>query len=78
MEVRLLGPLELAEGGRSIAYGETRQRAVLALLALHANQVVPSERVLLELLGKKPRRMRPTRSKRPSRGCAGRCPKGGW
>ena len=51
MEVRLLGPLELAEGGRSIAYGGARQRAVLALLVLHANQVVPSERVLLELWG---------------------------
>jgi DNA-binding SARP family transcriptional activator len=51
MEVRLLGPLELADGGRSIAYGGARQRAVLALLVLHANQVVPSERVLVELWG---------------------------
>ena len=51
MEVRLLGPLELADGGRSIAYGGARQRAVLALLVLHANQVVASERVLLELWG---------------------------
>jgi DNA-binding SARP family transcriptional activator len=44
MEVRLLGPLELADGGRSIAYGGARQRAVLALLVLHANQVLASER----------------------------------
>lgn len=51
MEVRLLGPLELADGGRSIAYGGARQRAVLALLVLHANQVVASERVLMELWG---------------------------
>jgi DNA-binding SARP family transcriptional activator len=51
MEVRLLGPLELADGGRSIAYGGARQRAVLALLVLHANQVVASERVLVELWG---------------------------
>jgi DNA-binding SARP family transcriptional activator/Flp pilus assembly protein TadD len=51
VEVRLLGPLELADGGRSIAYGGARQRAVLALLVLHANQVVPSEQVLLELWG---------------------------
>jgi DNA-binding SARP family transcriptional activator len=51
VEVRLLGPLELADGGRLIAYGGARQRAVLALLVLHANQVVPSERVLLELWG---------------------------
>ena len=51
MEVRLLGPLELADGGRSIAYGGARQRAVLALLVLHANQVLASERVLMELWG---------------------------
>jgi len=54
VEVRLLGPLELAEGGRPIAWRTTRrsrQGAVLALLALHANQVVPSERLLLDLWG---------------------------
>jgi hypothetical protein len=33
----------------SIAYGGARQRVVLALLVLHANQVVASGRVLLEL-----------------------------
>jgi DNA-binding SARP family transcriptional activator/tetratricopeptide (TPR) repeat protein len=51
MQVGLLGPLELAESGRPIAHGGVRQRAVLALLVLHANQVVPSERLLLELWG---------------------------
>jgi DNA-binding SARP family transcriptional activator len=51
MEVRLLGPLELAEGGQQINCGGARQRAVLALLVLHANEVVPSERLLLELWG---------------------------
>ena len=54
MEVRLLGPLELAEGRRPIAWRTTRrsrQGAVLALLALHANQVVPGERLLVELWG---------------------------
>jgi DNA-binding SARP family transcriptional activator len=51
MEVRLLGPLELAESGRPINCGGARQGAVLALLVLHANQVVPSERLLLELWG---------------------------
>jgi DNA-binding SARP family transcriptional activator len=54
MEVRLLGPLELAESGRPIAWRATRrsrQGAVLALLVLHANQVVPSERLLVELWG---------------------------
>jgi DNA-binding SARP family transcriptional activator/tetratricopeptide (TPR) repeat protein len=51
MEVRLLGPLELAESGRPITRGGARQGAVLALLVLHANRVVPSERLLLELWG---------------------------
>jgi DNA-binding SARP family transcriptional activator/tetratricopeptide (TPR) repeat protein len=51
MEVRLLGSLELTEGGRPVAVGGVRQRAVLALLVLHANQVVPAERLLVELWG---------------------------
>ena len=54
MEVRLLGPLELAEAGRPIPWRTTRrsrQGSVLALLVLHANQVVPSERLLVELWG---------------------------
>jgi DNA-binding SARP family transcriptional activator/Flp pilus assembly protein TadD len=51
MRLGLLGPLELAESGRPIAHGGVRQRAVLALLVLHANQVVPSERLLVELWG---------------------------
>jgi DNA-binding SARP family transcriptional activator len=51
MEVRLLGSLELAEDGRPVAVGGVRQRAVLALLVLHANQVVPAERLLVELWG---------------------------
>src|SRR5919199_2065690 len=51
MDFRLLGPLELAESGRPIVCGGARQGAVLALLLLHANQVVPSGRLLVELWG---------------------------
>jgi DNA-binding SARP family transcriptional activator/tetratricopeptide (TPR) repeat protein len=51
MEVRLLGSLELAADGLPVAVGGVRQRAVLALLVLHANQVVPAERLLVELWG---------------------------
>jgi DNA-binding SARP family transcriptional activator len=51
MEVSLLGSLELAEGGLAVAVGGVRQRAVLALLVLHANEVVPAERLLVELWG---------------------------
>jgi DNA-binding SARP family transcriptional activator/predicted ATPase len=51
MRVRILGPFHLEDGGRSISIGGARQRAVLADLLLHANKVVPSERLLIELWG---------------------------
>jgi DNA-binding SARP family transcriptional activator len=51
MEVRLLGPLELEEGGQRIQCTGPRQRAVLALLALYPDQVMPSERLVEELWG---------------------------
>ena len=40
MDVRILGPLEVWAAGRPLPLGGTKQRAVLAMLALHANQVV--------------------------------------
>jgi DNA-binding SARP family transcriptional activator len=43
--------LELAADGMPVAVGGVRQRAVLALLVLHANQLVPAERLLVELWG---------------------------
>jgi DNA-binding SARP family transcriptional activator len=51
MRVRILGPFQLEEGGRRITIGGVRQRAVLASLLLHANEVVPSEQLLVELWG---------------------------
>jgi DNA-binding SARP family transcriptional activator/predicted ATPase len=51
MRIRMLGPFHLEEGGRQITIGGVRQRAVLADLALHANEVVPSERLLVDLWG---------------------------
>src|ERR1700758_4249913 len=51
MQVRILGPFQLAEGGRRITIGGVRQRAVLASLVLHANEVVPSEQLLVDLWG---------------------------
>src|SRR5215470_19219778 len=51
MRVRILGPFHLEDGGRPITIGGVRQRAVLADLALHANEVVPSEQLLVELWG---------------------------
>jgi DNA-binding SARP family transcriptional activator/tetratricopeptide (TPR) repeat protein len=45
-EFRLLGPLEVVVGGRLIEIGSARQRIVLAMLLLPANQVVPMARLI--------------------------------
>jgi DNA-binding SARP family transcriptional activator len=49
MEFRVLGPLEVTADGQSLGLGGARTRAVLALLLVHANQVVSSDRLLEEL-----------------------------
>jgi predicted ATPase/DNA-binding SARP family transcriptional activator len=51
MRVQILGPFQVEDGGRRIAIDGVRQRAVLADLVLHANEVVPSEQLLVELWG---------------------------
>jgi DNA-binding SARP family transcriptional activator len=51
MQVRLLGPFQLEDAGRQVTVSGVRQRAVLADLVLNANEVVPSERLLLDLWG---------------------------
>jgi DNA-binding SARP family transcriptional activator len=51
VELRILGPLEVVVGGRTLALAGAQQRALLALLVLHANEVVSSERLLDELWG---------------------------
>ena len=47
MEYRILGPLEAFGGDGPLSLGGTKQRALLALLLLHANRVV-SRRTLIE------------------------------
>ena len=49
MEFRILGPLEVIREGQPVALGGAKPRALLAILLLHANRVVPNER-LSELL----------------------------
>jgi DNA-binding SARP family transcriptional activator len=56
VEFRILGPLEVHDGQRALSLGGTRQRAVLAVLLLHANQVVSSDRLIDELWGEEPPR----------------------
>jgi DNA-binding SARP family transcriptional activator len=51
MHARILGPLQLDEGGRTIPMGGVRQRAVLVSLLLRVNEVVPSEQLLMDLWG---------------------------
>ena len=54
MEFRILGPLEAVESGRSVALGATKQRALLAALLVHANEVVSIDRLIDELWGERP------------------------
>src|SRR4030095_11866669 len=54
MDVRILGPLEVWVGGRSLALGGTKQRAVLAMLVLQANQVVAIDHLIDGLWGQTP------------------------
>ena len=56
MEFRVLGPLEVAERDRSLALGGHKQRALLAVLLLHANEVVSADRLIDELWGDAPPR----------------------
>jgi DNA-binding SARP family transcriptional activator/pimeloyl-ACP methyl ester carboxylesterase len=49
VEFRVLGPLEATVHGRSLGLAGTRTRAVLAMLLVHANQVVSSDRLIEEL-----------------------------
>jgi DNA-binding SARP family transcriptional activator/DNA-binding beta-propeller fold protein YncE len=54
LEFRILGPLELVEDGRPVALAGGRQRMLLALLLLHANEVVSSDRLIDGLWGERP------------------------
>jgi DNA-binding SARP family transcriptional activator len=54
MEFRLLGPLEVADRGRPVVVGAGKRRSLLALLLLHANEVVSTERLIDELWGERP------------------------
>ena len=51
MEFRILGPLEAWDQGREVSLGGPKPRALLALLLLHPNEVVPADRLIDELWG---------------------------
>ncbi len=55
MDFRLLGPLEVVgDGGLALSIGTGRQRALLALLLLRANELVTTDRLVEDLWGESP------------------------
>jgi DNA-binding SARP family transcriptional activator len=46
MEFRILGPLEVVENEREVDLGGAKQRTLLAILLLHANEVVSTDRLI--------------------------------
>ena len=54
MEFRILGPLEVLADGRPLGLGRRKQRAVLAILLVHANRVVGLDGLVEELWGEEP------------------------
>jgi hypothetical protein len=51
VEFRILGPLEVWDEGGEVSLGGRKPRALLAVLLLHANEVVPTDRLIDELWG---------------------------
>jgi YVTN family beta-propeller protein len=54
VDFRVLGSLEVVDRGREIPLGGAKQRAVLAILLLHAGEVVSVDRLVDELWGERP------------------------
>jgi DNA-binding SARP family transcriptional activator len=54
MEYRILGPLEVRRADRVIPLRGARQRELLAVLLLHANEIVSSDRLIDDLWGGEP------------------------
>src|SRR5690349_10957909 len=54
MRFFVLGPLEARHDGRPVAIGGGRQRALLALLLMHAGEVVSRDRLIDELWAGEP------------------------
>jgi len=51
VEFRILGPLEVRESEREVPLGRGKQRALLALLLLHRDQTISTDRIVDELWG---------------------------
>jgi DNA-binding SARP family transcriptional activator len=54
MEFRLLGPVEVLDGGTALPIGGGRQRALLVALLIRPNRVVSADRLIDELWAEHP------------------------
>lgn len=54
LELGILGPIEVRTDGAPASLGGPRQRAVLAVLAIHPNQVVSVDRLVEDIWGEQP------------------------
>jgi DNA-binding SARP family transcriptional activator len=54
MDFGILGPLQIRDGDRELTLTGSKQRAVLAILLLHAGEVVSSDRLIDDLWGAEP------------------------
>ena len=56
MDFHILGPIEVVDGGAGLPLGGRNQRAVLALLLLNVDEVVPTDRMIEAVWGEQPPR----------------------
>lgn len=54
MDIRVLGPLEVLSGDTAVALGGPKQRAVLAILAVHGNSLVSADHLVDQVWGETP------------------------
>jgi DNA-binding winged helix-turn-helix (wHTH) protein len=54
MDFHILGPLEVLDEDRALSLGGSKQRAVLAVLVLHANETLSAGRLIDALWGERP------------------------
>jgi DNA-binding SARP family transcriptional activator len=54
MEISVLGPVEVSAGGRPVAIGAGKPRALLAMLALHEGSTLSTDRLVEGLWGEQP------------------------
>jgi predicted ATPase/DNA-binding SARP family transcriptional activator len=59
LDFRLLGPLEVRDGAQSLSLGGRKQRSLLAILLLHANEVVSDDLLIEGLWGERPPKTAP-------------------